>query len=271
MPCSTSAKQCGVLSTKLRRDVASAVNDLDDFDAFCKRQKWVADDPTEGLSTTFKTRQSFPELSIEQVRTALDAMLSARPDVRNSFFLLTLASCVRPSMIQRLHVGNVQEDGAKVAWEEDQTKMSNRVTWYPGPKLRPLIQRLASLGTPFDRGTDERSSSALYDHHRRTLGLPVWFKSAQKTGSTWWQEVATAQKARGEDPGATISDIPYTAQLMTAHTPRNITAQVYTARIFEVNRPNLEKAAIVLEDRIEEVTGIDFTDRAVLDVLCPVA
>jgi len=27
----------------------------------------------------------------------------------------------------------------------------------------------------------------------------------------------------------------------------------------------------VLEDRIAEVTGVDFTDRAVLDVLCPVA
>lgn len=238
------------------------------FSYFIKVKKWATEDPTKGQATRTKTKRSYPTLSEAEVRAMVERFLSSRPDVRNCALLLSLASATRPTMILRLRPENFEEDGAVVKWKSDQMKMSNRCVWYPGPIFRPLVRRLVLHGAPFDAGNEERSRERLYDHHKRR-GVPCAFKRAQKTGSTWMQSEATRQKEAGEGVGASMSDIGLAAEMMTAHIPQSITTAIYTGSIYEVQRPLLEKAAIVLENRIAEVTGVDFTDPAVLDVLCP--
>ena len=235
--------------------------------AFAIRKKWITEDPTKALNTSSKTKNPYRVLQVSEVRATLQKAVSGPPDVRGSVFLLALASCVRPSMVYRLAPKNVQEEGI-VEWKPDQMKMSNTCIWFPGPRLQPLVARLARVGTPFYQGSDRSTTPWLYSYYKG-LGIPAHFKSEQKTGNTWMQEEATRQKEAGVGIGATMSDIPYAARLMTAHSPSDMTEKTYTGRIYRVNRPLLEKAAIVLEDRIAEVTGIDFTDEAVLDRLCP--
>lgn len=236
---------------------------------FCRRKKWVTANPTAGLNTTTRTKSPFRVLSAAEVRNMMDRILQSEPSVFNSALLLNLASATRPSMVYRLRAENFKEDGAVVEWKSSQMKMSNHCVWYPGPKLQPLVSRLAAYGEPFYRGSDQETQTLLYMHYKR-IGVPRSFKSAQKTGNTWMQEAATRQKESGEGVGATMSNIELAARMMTAHTPSDLTAKLYTGRRYRVHRPLLEKASIVLEDRIAEVAGVEFTDRAVLDVLCPV-
>lgn len=235
--------------------------------AFAVRKKWISEDPTAGLKTSSKTKNPYRVLQADEVRDTLQKMLDGPPDVRSSVFLLALASCVRPSMLYRLAPENFQEEDV-VEWKPEQMKMSNTCIWFPGPRLRPLVARLARLGRPFYQGSDRSTTSWLYSYYK-CLGVQAHFKSAQKTGNTWMQEEATRQKESDSGIGATMSDIPYAGRLMTAHTPSDMTEKTYTGRIYRVNRPLLEKAAVVLEDRIAEVVGVDLTDKAVLDVLCP--
>lgn len=235
---------------------------------FCRRKKWVTENPTTGLNTTTRTKNPYRVLSTSEIRDMMARILEGEPSVFNCALLLVLASATRPSMIYRLRAENFKEDGAVVEWQTSQMKMSNHCIWYPGSMLRPLTSRLARYDEPFYQGGDEETRTTLYEHYKR-MGVPGRFKSAQKTGNTWMQEAATHQKEAGEGVGATMSDIELAARMMTAHTPSDLTAKLYTGRRYRVHRPLLEKASIVLENRISEVTGVDFTDSAVLDVLCP--
>lgn len=175
-------------------------------------------------------------------------------------------------MIYRLEPSNFQEDGAVVAWRGDQVKMSNTCVWYPARQFRPLVRRLSRIESPFNRGSYRKTSRWIYRHCRRTFkGLPTPLKRAQKSGITWMQEQANRQWHERRGLGAKMKNIDMAADLMLAHKPPGLTRNTYTARIYKTERPDLTLAAQILGDYIETLTGIDFTDRAVLDVLCPVA